>query len=134
VSDEDALPPLASELIRERIHTIEGLEVVLALRAQGTHALELSALASSLRITEAAVNTAIDDLVRVRLVVRMPEQRARYSPESEGVDRAMTAVAETYQTQRVETLVLIANLAIGRVRSSALHTFAEAFRLRGPKK
>jgi hypothetical protein len=134
LGNEEQLPAEVRELIRERIQSIEALEAVLALRERRDRAVPFAELAAALRLSPAAVESAIEELGRVHLVRAEGALSARYAPESAELDHSVGALVDAYQLFRVETLVFIASNAIGRVRKSALHTFAEAFKLQGKKK
>jgi hypothetical protein len=124
-------------LIRDRIHSIEQLETLLLLRAEPERSWKSGEIAEALRFTEGAAELALDTLSETELVeaqAHTSPRTFRYAPRTRELSQQVDGLAECYQTFRVETLVLISTNAIHRVRSHALNTFAEAFRLRGPKK
>ena len=128
------LPTEVRELIRERINSIESLEVVVALcEAQGNTA-DLDELSVQLRLPPASIRTAVEELQSAGLAVLEGEQRARYQASSPELERSVRALVDCYASFRVEMLVFISQNAIGRVRKNALSTFAEAFKLQGRKK
>jgi biotin operon repressor len=131
LADDDQIPALARELIKERIHSIEALEVVLALRERKGQPVAYAELSATLRISESSVDSALDELRAGGLVV-CQGGKACYQPAPQ-LEPAVASLVETYAQMRVETLVLISKNAIGRVRNDALRTFSEAFRLRGRK-
>jgi hypothetical protein len=133
LSDDDQIPPLVRELIRERIRSIEALEVVVLLRERAAEALSLDELARLLRLGRPSVEQAVDELSVVSFLEREPDGRVRYAPGPGATDAAVDALVHTYQHQRVEILVFISQSALSRVRDNALRTFAEAFRVRGKK-
>jgi hypothetical protein len=129
---DDDIPALARGLIEQRIHSIEALEVVLALRERGNDKVSVRDLSAKLRISVESTEGALAELVNADLVSRHGDM-ARYQPASAELQEAVEALVVTYEHKRVETLVLISKNAIGRVRNDALKTFAEAFRVRGRK-
>lgn len=54
----------------------------------------------------------------------------RYSPATEGVARAAQALERTYREQPATVAMMLSANAVARVRTSAMSTFAEAFRVR----
>jgi hypothetical protein len=132
--NEAELSPEVRELVRERITSIEALEVLVALREAGSRAITLTELGVNARLSPAAVKTAVDELEKAELIVLLDGPCVRYQAATLELDRAVTALLDAYSASRVEILVLISQNAIGRVRTSALSTFAEAFKLQGRKK
>ncbi len=132
--NEAELSPEVRELIRERITSIEALEVLVSLREAGGRAITLAELAGAVRLAAPAVDTAVAELERAELVSVLDGPCVRYQAATLELDRSVTALADAYAKSRVEVLVFISQTAIGRVRTSALSTFAEAFKLQGRKK
>jgi hypothetical protein len=129
LTDED-IPALARGLIEQRIHSIEALEVVLALREHAGMTMSVRDLSAKLRISPASTEGALAELCNAGLA-ECHGDSARYKPASAELGEAVESLVIAYEHKRVETLVLISKNAIGRVRNGALRTFAEAFRLRG---
>lgn len=134
MSDPDEIPAAARALIRERIHSIEALEVIVALYQHRAETLSLGHVARLLRVSDSAVESAVVELERGGLAEQPTRGAVRYRPQAPEVDAAVVALLYAYEHFRVETLVLISSNAIHRVRNDALRTFAEAFRLGGRKK
>jgi hypothetical protein len=132
VSEDDEIPLLARELIQKRIHSIEALEVVLALHEQAGQAVPKQELCTKLRISSASADSALAELCSGGLV-ECHGAEAHYRPATAELAEAVDALVVSYAQKRVEMLVLISKNAIGRVRNGALRTFAEAFRVRGRK-
>jgi hypothetical protein len=76
----------------------------------------------------------VEELQKAGLVELLDGPCVRYRASSAELDRSVNALVDAYSNARVEILVFISQNAIGRVRKSALTTFAEAFKLQGPKK
>jgi hypothetical protein len=134
VSNEEQLPLAVRELIRERVRSIEALEVVVSLREVRGHTTTLAELAAKLRISTSATAAAVEELSNAGLVRIEADGSVLYDAGSPELDRSVAELVDCYSHLRVETLVFISSNAIGRVRKSALHTFAEAFKLQGRKK
>jgi hypothetical protein len=132
LSDDYDIPSAARDLIQERIHSIEALEVVLALRERRERVVTAGDLSASLRISASSVESALSELCEGGLVA-CERGTARYQPSSGELESAVEALVQAYEHHRVEILVLISKNAIGRVRNDALRTFAEAFRVRKGK-
>ncbi len=132
LADDDDIPALARGLIEQRLHSIEALEVVLALRERAGQTVAVRDLSAKLRISAASVESALTELCNASLATCHGDA-ARYQPGSPELGDAVEALVVAYEHKRVEVLVLISKNAIGRVRNGALKTFAEAFRVRGRK-
>jgi hypothetical protein len=125
------------DLIRDRVHSIEDLETLLLLHAEPVREWSAAEVAEELKILEGAADAALSTLAQVGLIRDLSlgaAHKYRYEPEDGELAAQVQLLAESYRDYRVETLVMIASHAIGRVRRDALATFAEAFRLRGSKK
>lgn len=133
MSDDEQIPPIARDLAREKVHSIEALEVLAALQRARELALSSAELAARLRIGESAVQAVVGALVEGELATLDAQGRAQYRPRTDELDQAVVALLDSYDRFRVETLAMISSNAIGRVRDNALRTFAEAFRVRGRK-
>lgn len=138
VSEESSsIPAAVRDLIQARVHSIEELETLLLLHGEPVREWSGSEVAAALKVPEAAAEAALDTLAALELLEALSlgaSRRYRYAPRTEELAAQVQGLAESYRDFRVETLVLIASQAITRVRKDALATFAEAFRLRGPKK
>lgn len=138
MSDEPNIPAEVLTLMRERVHSIEELELLLLLRAEPTRHFGVGELAAALKVSPEAVSGALARLVSAQLIQRVEtagtSPKYCYGPENEELARSVDDLALAYDRSRLEMLALIARNAIDRIRTDALKTFAEAFRLRGPKK
>jgi predicted transcriptional regulator len=136
MSDGKGISAEVRELLQERVQSIEALEALLLLFREPERNFPDSEVASAIGIDVELVRAALEALEREGLVGRFPGSPPtfRYQPANQRLGELVVQLAATYAAQRVDVLVMIANSAMGRVRKSALHTFSEAFRLRGPKK
>jgi hypothetical protein len=132
---EAALGEGTQRLLEEQVRSIEELEVLMALQAERASWLPVQLLASKVRLSLESTRTAVEQLAAKGLVSSDPSGvEVRYAPASAELDARVEQLVLDYTNHRVELLVLISSNAMNRVRKGALHTFSEAFRLRGPKK
>ncbi|MET0342280.1 MAG: hypothetical protein ABW252_14850 [Polyangiales bacterium] len=132
--DYSVIPEPVRDLLRERVHAFEHLEILLRMKAEAPGALGVDALTSALRIPESLVEPALVHLAVEELLVATAPRTYRYAPASASLDEAVSALAVCYADSRVELFRLISSNAIERLRSGSLKIFAEAFRLRRKKK
>jgi hypothetical protein len=129
LSDQREIPARARELIRTSIHSLEALEALLWLRGAASRRWTAAQLARELRLPEAGLTTALQNLVLGRLI-REGEESPRcyqYWPHEPGMAAAVDELAEAYQSSRPEVLVSISSHAIERIRRG-LRTISDAFR------
>ena len=129
----EQIPEDVRQLIQEHIHSIEALEVLLFLFQRRDQRVPIAGIARELRIGDSSVDAAVEDLTTHGLVERNATG-AQYRLGAAQMDGAVATLLHTYDSARVETLVMISRNAIGRVRNDALRIFSEAFRLGGKKK
>jgi predicted ArsR family transcriptional regulator len=122
--------------LASRVRSIEALEALLLLRREQARAWTDRELATALGLEPALLRERLDELAREGFASVSPSAPRTYRYQSsEAAEEALVAqLASVYASQRVDVLVFMATSAMDRVRNSALHTFSEAFRLRGPKK
>jgi predicted transcriptional regulator len=131
--------PLPLELRRfltDRVRSIEALEALILLKREPSRSWSERELADALGIAVELVHERVAELASEQLVSVGAETPAtyRFHAADPALDRLVAQLATVYSTQRVDVLVYMATSAMDRVRSSALHTFSEAFRVHGPKK
>jgi len=130
--DRPVSHPEVSEAVRAllagSVDSIEKLELITLLHR---HPIAWTAITAGeqLRISPAAAATALEQLRAAGILEVEPGAGYRYRP-----DEACRELVEIYESDRVAILTLMATIALGRIRSSAAHTFADAFRVRGKKK
>ena len=136
MTDEAALPSDVRALVQDRVHSIEQLEALQLLSRERERAFLAPEVATALRLPLDAARSALEELVHagfVRASVETP-LTFQYAPRDEALAARVDQLVAAYATHRVELLVLISKSAMNRVRTGALRTFSEAFRLRRPKK
>lgn len=131
--------PLSDELrsfLRENVHTYEELEILLLLTQHREGRWSIDSVAAELRLPEQMASAGLATLHTRGLVQCTKEPPRRYWYDSAEVtcDPVLTRLAEAYTTRRFVVVEVMSANALSRLRSSALQTFAEAFRIRGPKK
>jgi len=137
VSETDDLPEDVRALLHEHIESYEQLEVLLLLRRERYEEWTVAGLATRLHIREELVGSALDGLKASGLVsttAAAPALRVAYRPASSGLDAAADRLDREYAEHPIRIIQLMSANAIDRVRTAALHTFADAFVLKKDKK
>ncbi len=134
MDDETQIPPRVRELLVEKVRSIEELEILLWFRSNPAPC-SAAQLASELKLQATTTADALLRLLGNQMVDAQaaPDGTGLFIPAEEAAP-VVDELARTYESFRVEMLVLISGNAIRRVRHGALKTFSEAFRLRGDKK
>lgn len=118
------LPEVVLALVRQHMHSMDHVAVLLALRASPDAELRSGELASLARIDTAVTTSVLADLAASHLVAKTTAAGYRYQP-SEAMRDAVDQLAEMYNSRPV-TLVR----AIYDRPASAVKSFADAFRIR----
>jgi hypothetical protein len=120
-------------LVLDVIDSFEKLDVVAFVHRNRASRLTMMTIASALGLPYRVVAEALSDLMRAGLV-RTEPSGDEWSFEPNG-SRAATvdALIAQYEQDRVETLRLMNELALERVRAQARHAFAGSF-VTPPKK
>lgn len=128
------LSPAAQRFLLEFVHTYDELEVILLLFAQRPQPATCRELATRLNLSSEVVRTACSDLVGRGVLSQSQEPSRDVSyPQPSGFDSEVDELGRSYAESRVPIVQAMSQNALARVKKSALHTFAEAFRLRRPK-
>jgi len=123
-----AIPEHIARFIREHIHSVLQLEMLLLLRERGGEWTP-TALAAELRITDQSSDFRLRDLALRGFLVQVPETKAyRYAPRSEELDALVAELDECYARTRYTVINLIFSVPGDSARS-----LAEAFRIRRKK-
>ncbi|MFO7177341.1 MAG: hypothetical protein DIU78_001465 [Pseudomonadota bacterium] len=102
-----AIPEHIVRFIRQHIHSVLQLEMLLLLRERGGEWTTIS-LAAELRITEQSSDFRLRDLVLRGFLVQDPQAKTyRYAPQSEELDALVAELAECYATTRYTVINLI---------------------------
>lgn len=129
----DDLPADVRALLHEHIETYEQLEVLLLLRRERYEEWTLPAVAARLHVREELIGSAVERLKSGGLVAAVSAAgavRFVYRPASPGLDAATGRLDREYAERPIRIIQLMSANAIERVRTAALHTFADAFVLK----
>jgi len=133
VSNAEDLPEDVRALLHEHIESYEQLEVLLLLRRERYEEWTVEGLAARLHVREELVGSALEGLKAGGLVAATstaPAPRFAYRPTSSGLDAAAGRLDREYAERPIRIIQLMSANAIERVRTAALHTFADAFVLK----
>ena len=133
MSSTDDLAEDVRALLHEHIESYEQLEVLLLLRRERHEDWTVAALAARLQIREELVASALRGLRIGGLAVATgaaSQPRFAYRPTSSGLDAAAGRLEREYAERPIRIIQLMSANAIDRVRTAALHTFADAFILK----
>ena len=134
MSDSSDLPEDVRKLLHEHIESYEQLEVLLLLRRERYEAWTVNALATRLRIGEALIEPALAALRSAGLVSvdkgagsGAQPPRHVYRPTSSGLDATVGKLDREYAERPISIIKAMSANSIERLRTAALHTFADAF-------
>ena len=133
MSNAEDLPEDVRALLNEHIESYEQLEVLLLLRRERYEEWTIAGLAARLRVRDELIGSALEGLKAGGLVVATsaaPAPRFAYRPTSSGLDAAAGRLDQEYAQRPIRIIQLMSANAIERVRTAALHTFADAFVLK----
>lgn len=133
MSNTEDLPEDVRALLNEHIESYEQLEVLLLLRRERYEEWTVAGLAARLHVREELIGSALERLEAGGLVLATraaPAPRFTYRPASSGLDAAAGRLDREYAQRPIRIIQLMSANAIERVRTAALHTFADAFVLK----
>lgn len=132
MSDAGELPDDVRALLHEHIDSYEQLEILLLLRRERYERWTGEALASRLHLGTGLIETALAGLKTSRLVEAAGGTRATfaYRPANSGLDAAVGRLEREYAERPILIIQQMSANAIERLRTAALHTFADAFVLK----
>lgn len=125
--DGAGLPREVRELIREHIHSLEQLDLLLVLHEQPGQALGVSEAAAALGSTDALARATMTHLCRQGLSTVSADSTARYDPKDALLHKRVMALAASYAQSRTEVLTFISACALDRVRDAQGRAFAHAY-------
>jgi predicted transcriptional regulator len=129
VTVDHGLPAHMIDFIRQHIHSIEGLEVLLLLRASSPGAWTIELLAHELKVSESAIVSAAEKLVESRMVARLGgDSHSRYvyrAPDE--LAAGIAQLEQLYATDRFEVIQAVGSGAISRVRRDVRRAFPGVF-------
>jgi hypothetical protein len=128
------LPEDVRAMLHERIESYEQLEILLLLRRERYEEWTVTGLAARLHVREELIGLALEGLRTAGLVAitgAAPAPRfAYYRPVSSDLDAAASRLDREYAERPIRIIQLMSANAIERLRTAALHTFADSFVLR----
>jgi hypothetical protein len=132
VSGTDELPEDVRALLHEHIESYEQLETLLLLRRERHEQWSAEGVAARLHVRAELVATALAGLAAGGLAAATGTAPARfaYRPASSGLDAAVDRLERAYAERPILIIQLMSANAIERLRTAALHTFADAFVLK----
>jgi hypothetical protein len=135
VSNTDDLPEDVRALLHEHIESYEQLEVLLLLRRERYEEWTSEGLGARLHVRAELIETALAGLKNGGLVeaTSAAPTRFAYRPASSGLDAAVGRLEREYAERPILIIQLMSANAIERLRTAALHTFADAFVLKKDK-
>ena len=120
------LPADVLQLLRERIRSIEQLEILLLLRESGDRFWNAAEVYQEVRSSERSVAQTLERLcLKGLLDCDKATSRYRFAPQTEAMKTAIDHLAELYAERRVRVVEAIYSEPL-----DAVDEFARAFRLR----
>ncbi len=135
MTDASDLPDDVRALLHEHIESYEQLEILLLLRRERYEHWTGEALAARLHVRAELIQTALAGLKASGLIEASGAAPTRfaYRPTSSGLDAAVGRLEREYAERPILIIQLMSANAIERLRTAALHTFADAFLLKKDK-
>ncbi len=129
MTDASDLPDDVRALLQEHIESYEQLETLLLLRRERYEEWTVEGLATRLRVQAELIGPALAGLEASGLVgtIGQAPPRFAYRPASSGLDIAVGRLEREYAERPILIIQLMSANAIDRLRTAALHTFADAF-------
>lgn len=129
------IPPDVLALLQERLAGLDELEVLLLVRGDASRGWTASDVAERLGLPVSSSDAALESLCAAALVVVEgggggAELRYAYRPSTPELAGVVSSLAEIYDERRLEVMRILSNHALGRIRSAAARTFADAFVIR----
>lgn len=134
--DSNELPDDVQALLRDHIESYEQLELLLLLRAERDHRWTEEALSARLRISSSLLAVALERLKSASFLEEWldnAEKRYTYIAQSDPIETTLGRLVQAYREHPIPIVKLMSANAIERVRTAALHTFADAFIIRKDK-
>ncbi len=131
------LPDDVQMLLRERIHSLEQLEIVLLVRKLHEQDWTVDAVGKSVSLPTVDVVDVLEHLQTAGLLTCRREGRLvvyRYQLAPPEVEAAVDTLARLYRETPLSVIRVLNANAIDRVRTGAIKMFADAFVIRGGKK
>ena len=121
--------------LAEHVEELDELVVLAFLETRGSEGAPLSAVVEAVPFTEATARAVLERLAARELVSCSALEPAeyRFAPADPATRAELERVFTTYRENPIVVMNLMTANAIERVRTAALRTFADAFRIGRPK-
>ena len=123
------IPDDVLALLRDRVRSLDGLEVLLALRDARPEARSAEQLVAQLRLPSSSISDVLPSLRDAGLLSEDGE-RWSFRPATEAIAASVQALADAYAQMPTTVMRVLNSLALRQVRSSAATEFANAFVIR----
>ena len=129
------LPGDLDQLLNERVHSYEELDVLLLLHRAHSRCWTAEGVAGELKISEDSAAGALERLRAKGLVGSGPEAGSfRYEPSSPDLEAAVVNLARLHSEKRFAIVQSMSRHALARMRHSVRHALIDGFRQSDPKK
>jgi len=120
--------------LADHVEDLEELVILEVLQTRGAVGTTLASVADTTPLSVETIRVNLEKLAARGLVSCSVLEPAEYRFEPpEGLREQFERVLARYRAEPMSVLMLLSANAIERVRNAALRTFADAFRLGGPK-
>ena len=125
----ESLSAQVRAFLRDHIESYEQLEILFILRGQPGAHWSVQQLAERLQLPPDTIEDALQGLARAGGINERarPEEAVRYFPRTAEQAATIDSLATAYQVNPLAVIKLMSANAIERVRTAAIHTFADAF-------
>ena len=130
------LPAEIAALLRERIEDYEQLEILRLLQSDRTAAWTVTNIAERLKLDEERTAVGLNKLEKSDLIRSWQRGEPRsfsFAPATTELGLVVEQLVALYDVQPIEIVKHMSANAIERVRTAALHAFADAFVIRRNK-
>lgn len=132
---EPTAPADLEAFLHDYVESYEEIKVLICLGAARGDWRTTVALAADCKMDEEATLTALERLARIGVLSRRGEPPAfefRLHDDFQGRLGLLDQLAVEYRENTLRLIEIMTRNAIERVRTSALSTFADCFRIKGP--
>jgi hypothetical protein len=122
--------------LRDYVESYEELKVLICLGTARESWRTIESIASDCRVDEEAILAALERLARGGVLARRDAPSAlefRLHDDFQSRGDLLDRLAVEYRQNSLRLIEIMTKSAIDRVRASALRTFADSFRIRGPR-
>ncbi|MDZ4695912.1 MAG: hypothetical protein SGI86_12255 [Deltaproteobacteria bacterium] len=121
------IPAEVREFLKGNIESYEQLEILLLLRGHSDQRWTPESVGEKLKLPNPAAAEALDQLGRRNLLDVGVGLSFRYAPGNPNVAALVEGFVQAYDANRLGIMNLMNTNAIDRVRTGAMHLFADAF-------